>query len=128
VGEAEAALFGLTAAARIPLIVLGGKLPLTRHQIDDPFQQADIVPSLRYLAGQTACFDRRQRNIFATPEPRCILHARTDRTNRIYAFCGGSISTIELDGDRTAFIDNPPRDASSIIEEINLDRAFGYDW
>ena len=123
-GPDEASRFGKAADSMVPLLVIGKDLPVAR-QIVEPFQQADITPSIEYLVSDKACFAPRQRNLFQTREPvkpRCIFHMRGDEFDEVDVFCGDQYGTVKLDGDATRLTEGRVWNASSLIHEINAER------
>jgi hypothetical protein len=127
IGAEEIGRYGTAADARVPLLVIGDDLPLPQR-IDAPFQQADLPPSIEYLATARACFGTRQRNLFAPSDaaPRCILHMRGDRQDVVDAFCGERFARIRLDGEATRLVEGTLPDAPALIREINAERIGWY--
>ncbi len=124
IGPDEMRRYGVSADARLPLIVIGDGLQLPQH-VDGAFQQADIPPSVEYLVGERACFTQRQRNLFQPdkPEPpRCILHMRGDWRDRVDALCGDHSGRIRFDGDATRAMDDTIPNVQPLIQEINAER------
>ena len=123
VRSAEVERFGLTAPARVPLVAIGHSIPsgVTRREF---FQQADIPGSIEALVGPAGCFEARQRNLFdparVKAEPRCLLHVRGDRRERLSAFCGGDVEgEIELNGDQTRVVSGDRKSLDPLIAEVN---------
>ncbi len=91
--------YGASAAARVPLFVLAEGLPSMPALQDAPFQQTDLPPSLEYWAGDGACFQQRQRNIFhgsGRGAGRCIIHVRGDNQRYLSFFCGEEVVEVEM--------------------------------
>jgi len=123
-GRDELRRYNDSADARIPLVILGDGLAIPQ-QVVGPFQQADIPPSIEFLAGDRACFAGRQRNLFLADQqesPRCILHMRGDQYDVVDAFCGGYFGRIRLDGDATAVVQGEIPDSKALIQEVNAER------
>jgi len=72
--------FGLSASARVPLIIAGPMLE-TRTCHDGRFQQRDLPGSLAQLLAGENCQSTDTGNLFtkSAREPACILYPRGDR-------------------------------------------------
>lgn len=121
--EEELKLFGETALARVPLIVIGAST-LPKGMITEPFQQSDIGPSIEQLAGAHVCRRPDQGLIFATPEepPSHVVHVRGDQRSRIDVYEGKQRAALLLDGDNSHWTGDALPDAAAIALEVHADR------
>lgn len=94
---------GLAVMSRIPAFVLGQDVPVGRVQ--QPFHQADVLPSLEYWVVQQQCGTQGVRNL-VDPQgsvPRCVHHVRGDRRENVNVFCPEGEGVVVLAGDHTRF-------------------------
>lgn len=116
--------YGASAPARVPLFVLAKDLPrLPTAWRDTPWQHADLPASLEYWAGNQACLQHRQRNIFATsseaPAKRCIIQTRGDNQRYVNAFCAEHVFEVELNAQGAkAKSDQPSRELQDAIDDL----------
>lgn len=122
--SAELHEFGERAFSRIPLIVIGYvDMP---KRVDEPFQQTDLLPSLRDLLGEQVCTDPFQGLLFR-PEPKppeYVVHVRGDDRDRIDVYQGAeSLWAYRLAGDNSAWIDGQPAGGDRVSAWITAQRA-----
>lgn len=122
VRPAEMDAFGQSAGARLPLIMIGDRLPLKGRQITAT-QMSDLPFSLDYYLSDEACHLPGQGNIFAARPPECIYQADGNQRSIINAFCAGDSASIRMNGDQTEVIKGHLPDAQSRIRELNYLRA-----
>ncbi|WP_440222477.1 LTA synthase family protein [Dokdonella sp. MW10] len=119
----EYASHGERAFARVPLVVAGAvDMPKV---VEAPFQQADIVPSLAWLFGETRCRDAFAGSFLrADPQPpRHVVHVRGDDRDRVDVYHGdGEVAGYRLDGDSSTWIGTPPPDAEDAAAWIDVHR------
>lgn len=118
----EAARYGNTALARVPLIVIDNEYP--QGPIEQPFQQTDLIPSLIDLTGNQACRKESEgwflRN---TPQPATyIKHARGDQRNRIDIYFENQQAALILNGDQSYWMGAKPIGWEKIARDIHADR------
>jgi hypothetical protein len=122
---AEQLRFGVSAAARVPAVVLG-KTGLALGESTARAQQTDLIPSLRYLIGEHACRTELQgRFLGAPPKPaRYVVHVDPIRRNQVAFIEGESAYRLELDGDDTRWTAPPPlaEDADRLLGAVNRER------
>jgi lipoteichoic acid synthase len=120
---AERAAFGARAFSRIPFIVAGAS-GLAPGPIDAPFQQTDLLPSLRDLTAAEACHGPDEgRFLRADPRPPAwVLHARGDLRNRIDVYVGAEDGALLLDGDDSRWIGARPPQSDALADRIHRDR------
>lgn len=118
----ELAMFGPQAGARLPLVMLGDRLPLAGRQAAAG-QMLDLPFSLDFYLTDEACREPGQGNLFTGQPPDCIYQPDGNQRSVIYAFCGGDTARIRMDGDRTRVIDGYLPDAERRIHELNRQRA-----
>lgn len=124
VSHAETSLYGIFAAARVPLTIIGKD---TQKVILEDYQTCDINPSLQYLLTDRAKFYKWQRNLFddssvvASPEERFILHHSGNDRDHVFIKHLGKDYIIKLNGDKTNFEDGYTNDY--ILNVINAYRS-----
>lgn len=130
VKSSERERFGRTAASRVPLVIVTGNRP-TRAIVDAPFQQVDMIPSLRSLVTHSFCLTTFQRSFLApvsstaAPASRStgpILHARGDDRDVVDVFLGTHNGAVRLDGDNTRFVEWAGLPPPEVLHLINFDR------
>jgi hypothetical protein len=116
---------GASAEMRVPLVVVGDdRVP--KGGSDALLQQADLVPSLRYMLGAEVCRTEWQGRFLGGPaaEPRYVVYADPFRRNQVTVLEGSQRYRLVLDGDRTHWID-PPKDAAQaerLLARVNAER------
>ena len=118
----ELAVFGAQAGARLPLVMLGDRLPLAGRQAAAG-QMLDLPFSLDFYLTDEACREPGQGNLFTGQPPDCIFQPDGNQRSVIYAFCGSDTARIRMDGDRTRVIEGYLPDAERRIHELNRQRA-----
>ena len=96
--------FGRSAASRIPAFLITGHAE--RKVVDEPFHQADVMPTLLTHVKAEHCHEGAVRD-FLDPEAsdsRCLLHARGDDREQVDVFCGSGNGTVRVEGDESRFI------------------------
>jgi lipoteichoic acid synthase len=122
VRPAEMEAFGQSAGARLPLIMLGDRLPLRGRQ-STAAQMSDLPFSLDYYLSDEACHLPGQGNLFTAQAPECIYQADGNQRSIINAFCADQTASIRMDGDQTAVIKGQLPDEQRRIRELNYLRA-----
>ena len=116
--------FGERAFSRVPLIVVGDvAMPKV---VDAPFQQTDLLPSLRDLLGEQVCTSPFQGLLLRSQPipPEYTVHARGDDRDRIDIYgAGGAVWGYHTDGDLSRWMGEPPTDADRIAAWITARRA-----
>ena len=116
--------FGERAFSRIPLIVVGNvTMPKV---VDAPFQQTDLLPSLRDLIGERVCTSPFQ-GLLLRPvpiPPQYTVHARGDDRDRIDVYgSGGALWGYHMNGDASHWVGETPADAKRIAAWITMRRT-----
>ena len=119
----EHARFGEAAAGMIPLVVVwkAAHLPSV---IEEPYQQVDLVASVRSALSKESCRSHFQGD-FLGPDPSpplWVLDARGDDRDMLYARGRGGEALIKIDGDRTRVVSGTIGDQALVIAKINHDR------
>jgi len=122
VRPAEMDAFGQSAGARLPLVMIGEKLPFKGRQTSAA-QMSDLPYSLDYYLSDQACHLPGQGNIFTQRAPDCIYQADGNQRSIINAFCGADTASIQMNGDRTGVVNGHLPDAQRRIRELNYLRA-----
>jgi hypothetical protein len=120
--QSELAAFGRQAGARLPLVMLGDRLPPSGRQVVAG-QMLDLSFSLDFYLTDEACGLAGQGNLFTGQAPLCIYQADGNQRSIINAFCGDEAAQIRMDGDRTRVIDGILPDEERRIRELNYQRA-----
>jgi hypothetical protein len=120
--QSELAVFGPQAGARLPLVMLGDRLPARGRQAVAG-QMLDLPYSLDFYLTDEACRLPGQGNLFSGQAPDCIYQPDGNQRSIINAFCGDDAARIRMDGDETRVIDGVLPDAERRIREINYQRA-----
>jgi lipoteichoic acid synthase len=118
----ELAAFGLQTGARLPLVMLGDRLPAGGRQTTAG-QMLDLPFSLDFYLTDEACRLPGQGNLFTGQEPDCVYQPDGNQRSIINAFCGADAARIRMDGDRTRVIEGHLPDAERRIRELNYQRA-----
>lgn len=124
----EAEALGQSAASLIPAIIIGGPQPA--GEIDTPFHQSDLLPSLEALVADEYCQPGPHRNLFRpeATEPRCLFHARGDNRSRLDVFCPSGNAVVALKGDDTELVKSRSIGSDQqerIIDTVNAHRIIG---
>jgi len=122
VRPAEIQAFGQAAGARLPLVMIGDRLPLKGRQ-STAAQMTDLPFSLDYYLSNEACHLPGQGNLFAGKAPECIYQVDGNQRNIINAFCADDAALIQMNGDQTEVIDGNLPDAERRIRALNYLRA-----
>ncbi len=122
VRPAEMEAFGQSAGARLPLIMIGDRLPFRGRQ-STAVQMSDLPFSLDYYLSDEACHLPGQGNLFADRAPECIFQADGNQRSIINAFCAGETASIRMEGDQTGVIKGHLPDEQRRIRELNYLRA-----
>ena len=122
VRPAEMEAFGQSAGARLPLIMLGDRLPLKGRQ-KAAAQMSDLPFSLDFYLTDEACHLPGQGNVFTAQAPECIYHADGNQRSVIRAFCADETASIRMNGDQTRVIKGYLPDEQRRIRELNYLRA-----
>lgn len=116
--------FGERAFSRVPLIVVGDVV--MPKVVDAPFQQTDLLPSLRDFFGERVCTNPFQGRLLR-PEPippEYTVHVRGDDRNRIDVYgAGGALWGYHTNGDASHWIGEAPADAQRIADWITVQRT-----
>jgi hypothetical protein len=122
----ETKQLGRAAASRIPAFLMTGEEQ--PRVIDTLAHQADLPFTLVSRVGEQACGRPWQRDLLSDdmPQaPRCVLHTRGDRRDRVDAFCQDGEGTIAIAGDDSHFLEseglNKDRE-EALLERIALQR------
>ena len=119
---AEMEAFGQSAGARLPLVMIGDRLPFKGRQTT-PAQMRDLPYSLDYYLSDEACHLPGQGNLFTHQAPDCIYQADGNQRSIINAFCGSDTASIRMNGDQTGVEAGQLPDAQRRIRELNYLRA-----
>jgi hypothetical protein len=122
VRPAEMETFGQSAGARLPLVMIGDRLPLKGRQ-STAAQMSDLPFSLDYYLSDEACHFPGQGNIFANQPPDCIFQADGNQRSIINAFCAGDSASIRMNGDHTGVVKGRLPDEQRRIRELNYLRV-----
>jgi hypothetical protein len=114
--------FGQSAGARLPLVMIGDRLPFIGRQTT-PAQMRDLPYSLDYYLSDEACHLPGQGNLFTHQAPDCIYQADGNQRSIINAFCGSDTASIRMNGDQTGVEAGQLPDAQRRIRELNYLRA-----
>ena len=125
---------GASAEMRVPLIVVGDEaVPAGMNEA--LVQQADLLPSLRYVLGRQSCRTDWQGRFLGGPPaaPRFLAYPDPFRRNQVVVLEGERRYRLVLDGDDTRWIDPPsdPAAAQQLLARVNAERIsrmaeFGY--
>ena len=123
----ERALYGDRAFVRVPMTIIG--TGLTPHVETASFSQADLLTSLRSAMSQGENCVTADQGVFlptAVHAPQCIFTNRSYNTNSVYVHCGSSDFTVELNGDKTQFVDaqQPPPDLLNTLHGLRLGKGY----
>lgn len=121
----EQALLGDEAPARIPALLLGAEFR-QRGKLEGQWQQTDFLPSLLAANGLNSCTDALTGRFFGPmTQPEVILHAEGLTRDRVLVRLRDLPQPyeIELDGDSTHWVTEPPRQPLDVIREVNRQRA-----
>lgn len=126
-GLKEETMYGDRGLVRIPLTVVG--TGFAAHEETASFSQTDLLPSLRNSIGSGAqCIGANQGLFLPTVEhkPQCIYTNRSYAVNDVFVHCGAQNFAIELNGDKTGFIDalSPPPDLLPELHSLRLGNGF----
>ena len=116
--------FGERAFSRVPLIVVGDVV--MPKVVDAPFQQTDLLPSLRDLFGERVCISPFQGLLFRHEPipPEYTVHARGDDRDRIDVYgAGRALWGYHTNGDASHWISETPADAQRIAAWITMRRT-----
>lgn len=122
VRPAEMEAFGQSAGARLPLLMLGDRLPIKGRQTTAA-QMRDLPFSLDYYLSDEACHLPGQGNLFAAQAPDCIYQADGNQRSIINAFCADDGASIHMNGDQTGVIKGHLPEEQRRIRELNYLRA-----
>lgn len=125
--KAESDVFGDSAFARIPLIVVGGNKKSRKSEMY--FQQVDLFSSIIGIVAKQYQKDEWHGNLLGEnlSPPFCILKPMANDRDLIYFRCGIiEEGYIELRGDKTRLLSGQisPRKLQKIIDKINRNRIF----
>ncbi|WP_158264477.1 sulfatase-like hydrolase/transferase [Photobacterium rosenbergii] len=114
---------GLLAVSKVPAFMIWDDINI---QIDEEFQQTDLMNSIVGLVSDQQCFSDVLGSVFPVENaisPKCILHSRGDNRNIITAKCNQNFEAfnILLDGDNTRSI-NKKVDSKLALDIINHSR------
>jgi hypothetical protein len=125
ISKQEQDLFGESARARIPFIVVGNS-GLPKGKNSQYAQQADLLGSMKALVGKQAFSMPPNRGLFLGAqrrEPQFVFHASGKDRDQIKVFYpDASIATIKLNGDETAWLGKSPENRQEILDALALDR------
>lgn len=125
ISREEHDLFGESARARIPFIVVGDA-GLPRGENRQYAQQADLLNSMKALAGTQAFCMPPNRGLFLgaqRQEPQFVFHASGKDRDQIKVFYpDAGIATIKLNGNETAWTGKSPANRQAILDALALDR------
>ncbi len=119
--------FGASAAARVPLFLLGKNAP--RGRIAGRFQQLDLLPSLATHIGVKSCTSDLQGRVWPTPVPaRFRLHASGGARDQVWVESpSGALNTFRMRGDYSSIESKDPSikldELQRVGHEINRQRA-----
>lgn len=116
--------FGERALARVPMLVAGAS-GLPPGEISAPFQQTDLLPSLRQLVAAEACH-RSDQGRFLRPDPQppsLVVHVRGDQRSRIDLYSSVGEGALLLRGDDSQLVGALPADAQAFADQLHLARA-----
>ena len=121
----EREALGSAAQMRVPLIVVGdARVP--KGPSDAPVQQADLLPSLRYLLDTQACRTSWQGRFLGGPAvaSRYVVYPDPFRRNEVDVLEGSQHYRLLLDGDDSRWIDPPADagDAQGLLDRVNAER------
>lgn len=119
----EARRFGESSASRVPAFALGvgatsgGAAP-------GPFQQTDVLPSLRALIEGKDCRTSWQgRMLGPAPHPAdVVVYAHPRLRNELRVMRNGGTYRLRLDGDDTGWVGEAPTDGDAILDEVMRQR------
>ncbi len=119
ISKKELALFGDSAASKIPMIIIDGNEEHKR--IDTIFHQADLLSTV------DQCNTTLTRSFLQSEssEERCVFHARGDDRDIINVFCPNGHGSVQLNGDNSYFLNStnlPIKQQAVLINKINADR------
>ncbi len=123
----ERTLYGDRAFVRVPMTIIGTGLPARVETAS--FSQADLLPSLRNAMAQGEHCVGTDQGVFlpaAVHVPQCIFTNRSYNTNAVYVHCGSRDFTVELNGDKTQYVDaqQPPPDLLHTVHSLRLGKGF----
>ena len=119
---AELEAFGPEAGARLPLVMLGDRLPVHGRQ-SVAGQMMDLPASLDWYLTERSCRRPDQGNLFAGEAPECIYRPDGNERDLIRASCGPERADIEMDGDDTRVVEGRLPDAERRLRMLNYLRA-----
>lgn len=123
----ERALYGDRGFVRVPMTVIG--TGLTPRVETASFSQTDLLTSLRNAAAPGVQCVAADQGVFlptAVHAPQCIFTNRSYNSNAVYAHCGSRDFTLELNGDKTQFVDaqQPPPELLATLNGLRLGKSF----
>lgn len=120
----ETALFGASAAARVPLVIAyGDGHPAKR--IEAFAQQTDFIPAFEYLVAEESCTGPLHGNFLADPpiEPPMIQFPRGDDRDLVDVYKpDGTVATVRIDGDETRVVRGSLQQEEVLVQHIGLER------
>ena len=119
----EARRFGESSASRVPAFVLGvGATP--GGAVPGPYQQTDLLPSLRALIDDRDCRTSWQgRMLGPVPRPAdVVVYAHPRLRNELRVMQNGGTYRLRLDGDDTGWVGEAPTDGDAILDEVMRQR------
>ena len=106
----EFARFGLGAWSRVPMFAIGGGF--TPGSVDrGAYSQSHLVPSMEWWLTGSARLGPLESIMFPPKPPAagrseaCALHLRGNERGKVNVICDAGEGVVQLDGDRTRFIE-----------------------
>lgn len=119
----EATRFGESSASRVPAFALGvGAGPV--GPAAGPYQQTDLLPTLRALVGGKDCRTTWQgRMLGPDPQPaEVVVYAHPRLRNELRVLRDGETHRLRLDGDDTGWVGAAPPGGAAILNEAMRQR------
>ena len=91
----QSRVFGKTAEASIPFVIIGSPLKTDQHGV---FSHTDLAPSLEYLTLPQACWHDFQQNMFAAQTQRtsCTIFCSLIHRHQLQIDCQGQYAQINM--------------------------------
>jgi lipoteichoic acid synthase len=115
--------FGQSASARIPMVIMTGNREMPSI-VEGDYSQKDLLPSVKALVSDQYCRSKFEGVFLGHKRepPECIIHAKGESRDLVYAKCGHEEGILELAGDRTRFVNGNVSDTRGVVTKVSFER------